>query len=75
MLDERDRITQRPIPPSGTSARAFPSEAAALTCLYLVTRGLDPTGKGRARWTIRWKPVINAFAITFSDRWPSAEHY
>ncbi|ANY10753.1 transposase (plasmid) [Pseudonocardia sp. HH130630-07] len=53
----------------------FPSEAAALKCLYLVTRSLDPTGRGRARWTIRWKPVINAFAITFGDRWPSAEHY
>ncbi|WP_226367082.1 IS256 family transposase [Pseudonocardia sp. ICBG162] len=53
----------------------FPSEQAALKCLYLVTRSLDPTGQGRARWTIRWKPVINAFAITFGDRWPSAEHY
>src|SRR6266542_3418353 len=28
----------------------FPSEQAALKCLYLVTRSLDPTGKGRARW-------------------------
>ena len=42
----------------------FPSEQAALKCLYLVTRSLDPTGTGRARWTVRWKPVINAFAIT-----------
>jgi hypothetical protein len=24
---------------------------------------------------MRWKPVINAFAITFSDRWPAAENY
>lgn len=53
----------------------FPTEQAALKCLYLVTRSLDPTGQGRARWTMRWKPVINAFAITFSDRWPSAENY
>ena len=53
----------------------FPSEQAALKCLYLVTRSLDPTGTGRARWTVRWKPVINAFAITFSDRWPAAESY
>jgi hypothetical protein len=22
---------------------------------------------------MRWKPVINAFAITFGDRWPTAE--
>lgn len=53
----------------------FPSEQAALKCLYLVTRSLDPTGRGRARWTMRWKPVINAFAITFGDRWPAAENY
>jgi transposase-like protein len=53
----------------------FPSEQAALKCLYLVTRSLDPTGTGRARWTMRWKPVINAFFITFGDRWPAAETY
>jgi transposase-like protein len=53
----------------------FPTEQAAMKCLYLVTRSLDPTGAGRARWTMRWKPVINAFAITFGDRWPAAETY
>lgn len=53
----------------------FPSEQAALKCLYLVTRSLDPTGTGRTRWTMRWKPVINAFAITFGDRFPAAETY
>jgi putative transposase len=46
----------------------FPTEQAALKCLYLVTRSLDPTGKGRARWAIRWKPALNAFAITFAGR-------
>src|SRR2546421_6919799 len=53
----------------------FPSEQAALKCLYLVTRSLDPTGRGRARWTMRWKPALNAFAITFGDRFPAAETY
>jgi transposase-like protein len=53
----------------------FPNDAAALKCLYLVTRSLDPTGRGRARWTMRWKPVLNAFSITFGDRFPSAETY
>ncbi len=53
----------------------FPTEQAALKCLYLVTRSLDPTGTGRARWTMRWKPALNAFAITFADRWPAAETY
>ena len=53
----------------------FPSEQAAIKCLYLVTRSLDPTGAGRARWTMRWKPALNAFAITFNDRFPAAETY
>jgi transposase-like protein len=53
----------------------FPTEQAALKCLYLVTRSLDPTGTGRARWTMRWKPALNAFAITFGDRFPAAETY
>ena len=46
----------------------FPTEQAALKCLYLVTRSLDLTGKGRTRWAMRWKPDLNAFAITFAGR-------
>ena len=46
----------------------FPTDQAALKCLYLVTRSLDPTGRGRARWVIRWKDALNAFAITFEGR-------
>jgi transposase-like protein len=53
----------------------FPTEQAAIKCLYLVTRSLDPTGDGRTRWAVRWKPALNAFAITFADRFPSAETY
>jgi transposase-like protein len=51
----------------------FPSEQAALKCLYLVTRSLDPKGTGQRRWVTRWKPALNAFAITFADRMPAAE--
>jgi putative transposase len=46
----------------------FPNEQAAIKCLYLVVRSLDPTGKGRKRWMSRWKPALNAFAITFEGR-------
>jgi putative transposase len=53
----------------------FPTEQAALKCLYLVTRSLDPTGTGRTRWAMRWKPALNAFAVTFGDRFPAAETY
>jgi putative transposase len=52
----------------------FPTEQAALKTLYLVTRGLDPKGTGQARWVTRWKPALNAFAVTFADRMPAAEN-
>jgi putative transposase len=52
-----------------TRARGhFPNEQAAMKCLYLVVRSLDPTGKGAARWMNRWKPALNAFALTFEGR-------
>jgi putative transposase len=46
----------------------FPNEQAALKCLYLTLMSLDPTGKGRQRWTNRWKPALNAFSIAFEGR-------
>ena len=52
----------------------FPTEQAAMKTLYLVTRSLDPKGLGQARWVTRWKPALNAFAITFADRMPAAEN-
>jgi len=52
----------------------FPTEQAALKCLYMVTRSVDPKGTGQSRWTMRWKPALNAFAITFADRMPKAEN-
>jgi transposase-like protein len=52
-----------------TRARGIPpNEQAALKCLYLVVRSLDPTGKGRKRWMNRWKPALDAFASTFDGR-------
>jgi transposase-like protein len=46
----------------------FPTEQAALKCIYLAIRSLDPTGKGRKRWSNRWKAALNAFQITFDGR-------
>lgn len=43
----------------------FPNEAAALKCIYLALMSLDPTGKDRKRWTMRWKAPLNAFQIAF----------
>jgi transposase-like protein len=52
----------------------FPNEQSAMKTLYLVVRSLDPKGTGQTRWAVRWKPALNAFAITFSDRMPAAEN-
>jgi putative transposase len=46
----------------------FPGEQAALKHLYLVIISLDPTGRGRRRWTNRWKAALNAFDIAFDGR-------
>jgi len=41
----------------------FPTEQAALKHLYLVIISLDPTGRGRQRWTNRWKTTLNASTL------------
>jgi putative transposase len=46
----------------------FPNEQAALKCVYMAIMSLDPTGTGRKRWTMRWKPALNAFDIAFNGR-------
>ncbi len=46
----------------------FPTEVAAMKCVYLAVMSLDPTGRGRQRWTNRWKPALNAFTVQFPDR-------
>jgi hypothetical protein len=46
--------------PSGSGDPAHPG--------VQVIRSLDVTGKGRQRWRNRWKPALNAVAITFGGR-------
>jgi transposase-like protein len=46
----------------------FPNEQAALKCVYMAIMSLDPTGAGQRRWSIRWKPALNAFDIAFDGR-------
>lgn len=50
----------------------FPTDAAALKCVYLAVMSLDPSGKGRQRWGRRWKPALNAFDIAFDGRLTAA---
>lgn len=46
----------------------FPTEQAALKVLYLTVCSLDPTGRGKTRWTNRWKAALNAFDMAFDGR-------
>ncbi|MEU0940633.1 IS256 family transposase [Embleya sp. NPDC005971] len=46
----------------------FPNEQAALKRLYLATLALDPSGKGRVRWSNKWKAALNAFDLAFDGR-------
>jgi transposase-like protein len=68
-------------PAPATSAPSGSAGSFAATALseagqwYLVARSSDPTGTGSTRWATRWKPALNAFAITFADRFPGAENY
>ncbi len=50
----------------------FPTEAAAVKCVYLAVMSLDPTGTGRKRWTNRWKRALQAFDIAFDGRLSAA---
>jgi putative transposase len=50
----------------------FPTEQAALKCVYLAIMSLDPKGTGQKRWSNRWKPALNAFEITFDGRLSTA---
>ncbi len=46
----------------------FPTDQAALKCVYLAIMSLDPKGTGTKAWTRRWKPALNAFDIAFDGR-------
>ncbi|BCO36234.1 hypothetical protein ACT16_22765 [Mycobacterium heckeshornense] len=50
----------------------FPTDAAALKCVYMAIMSIDPTGRGRKRWSNRWKEALNAFDITFDGRLSAA---
>ena len=42
----------------------FPAGQAAMKCLNLAIMSPAPAGKGRQRWTNRWKAALNAFDMT-----------
>jgi hypothetical protein len=63
--------------PKTTVAAASPSPAdlvdrrfaaEQLECVFMAIMSLDATGAGRKRWTMRWKPALNAFEIAAGGR-------
>lgn len=57
---------------------SLPQRAGSHEMRLLSSWSMDPTGKGQHRWMNRWKPALNAFAVTFGDRiftttqWPNS---
>ena len=72
---ERDRVAERPLPAGGQGPRALPDRAGRAEVPVPGHPIPGPDRAGRTRWTMRWKPALNAFAITFGDRFPAAETY
>ncbi len=62
-----DKLVSRPRGPVHFSPQV-PCKPCAVFCPV----SLDPTGKGQARWTMRWKTALNAFDITFGGRLAAA---
>jgi len=46
----------------------FPTETAALKCVYLALMSLDATATAKKRWNNRWKAALNAFSVAFPGR-------
>ena len=69
---QRDRVRQRPHPQSRLHPRIICNEQVPLKRVYLAVMALDPTGKGRARRTQRWKRSLNALPIRFDGRLSAA---
>lgn len=55
-------------------ARLFSSTCPVAVPLYMALMGLDPTGRGRGRWVIRWKAALNAFDVAFEGRLSSGRN-
>jgi hypothetical protein len=66
-LSLKDRSTPF-LPIIVTSRTLCRRRQAALKHLYSTVVSLDPTGRGRRRWTNRWKAALNAFDTAFDGR-------
>ena len=68
LIPTRSSRVEGPVPGATRARGHFPNEQAALKCLYMVVCSFDPKGTSQERWMNRYKPALNAFAITFEGR-------
>jgi hypothetical protein len=79
LADHEDAVSSTPArgpgPPCAPDSSASRNRTSGdrlqltLACVVAgVTRSLAPTGRGKARWAMRWKPALNPLAITFKGR-------
>jgi putative transposase len=61
-------VNQRTPQASRERPRSFPDRARGTHVPVPGDHEPRPTGKGRKRWTNRWKAALNAFDITFDGR-------
>ncbi|GAA3478034.1 hypothetical protein GCM10018966_026300 [Streptomyces yanii] len=73
-MTHQDPLLKRTLELKVRARGHFPNEAAALKCVYMALMSLDPTGKGRKRWTMRWKAPLNAFQVAFEGRLTPTDH-
>jgi hypothetical protein len=66
--DQRDRVAQCSVPAGDPCPRALPDRAGRPQMPLPGDQIARPNRPWRGRWVIRWKPALNAFAITFEGR-------
>jgi hypothetical protein len=66
------RLQRASAPPDMIAQKSRPPpqlfRGLRLKCIYMAIMSLDPTGAGQRRWSIRWKPALNAFDMAFDGR-------
>ena len=75
LLDQRDRVAERPLPAGGQSQRPFPDRAGGAKVPLPGHPVPRPHRHRPGPVDDAVKPALNAFAITFADRFPAAEAY
>jgi Transposase, Mutator family len=75
LLHQRDRVAERPVPAGNQGPWPFPDRAGGAKVPVPGHPVPRPRRRRPGPVDHAVKPALNAFAITFSDRFPAAETY